>query len=131
MRRENKRKGLNRLLVLVLAAAVTMAFSFTSVSFAAEEGEGTGSVSQEQTQEISVDGPLPGEWANITLVTNTDRLGEYDIDETKKLDVEYKLQNPISPYHGQLLANPTKHIVLQTVTYNGVEYKIIDKKNNR
>ncbi len=37
MRRENKRKGLNRLLVLVLAAAVTMAFSFTSISFAAEE----------------------------------------------------------------------------------------------
>ena len=130
MRRENKRKGLNRLLVLVLAAVVTMAFSFTSISFAAEEGEGTGSVSQEQTQEISVDSPLPQTWSNITLVTNTDRFGEYDIDKTKKLDVVYKLQNPISPYYGQLLANPTKHIVLQTVTYNGVEYKIIDKKNN-
>lgn len=87
MRRENKRKGLNRLLVLVLAAVVTMAFSFTSISFAAEEGEGTGSVSQEQTQEISVDSPLPQTWSNITLVTNTDRFGEYDIDKTKKLDV--------------------------------------------
>ncbi|WP_409336901.1 hypothetical protein [Eubacterium sp. F2] len=45
MRRENKRKGLNRLLVLVLAAAVTMAFSFTSISFAAEE-TGGGAISR-------------------------------------------------------------------------------------
>lgn len=88
MRRENKRKGLNRLLVLVLAAAVTMAFSFTSISFAAEEGEGTGSASQEQTQEFNDFDTLPEGWANITHIINTNSFGEYDIDKTRNLDVD-------------------------------------------
>ncbi len=58
MRRENKRKGLNRLLVLVLAAAVTMAFSFTSISFAAEETGGS-------TKQVSVGNLASGQMADF------------------------------------------------------------------
>ena len=125
MRRENKRKGLNRLLVLVLAAAVTMAFSFTSISFAAEETEGGSTATQVKTQEVNDNDTLPREWSNIANIKG--RVDGYylDLDNSKKLDIEYRVQvssasNPDNPDNGKIV--DPKHIVKQYIIYNGQQY---------
>lgn len=124
MRRENKRKGLNRLLVLVLAAAVTMAFSFTSVSFAAEETGGS-TATQLKTQEVNDNDTLPREWSNIANIKGRVDGNYLDLDNSKKLDIEYRVQvssasNPDNPDNGKIV--DPKHIVKQYIIYNGQQY---------
>jgi len=122
MRRENKRKGLNRLLVLVLAAAVTMAFSFTSISFAAEETEGGSTATQVKTQEVNDNDTLPQEWGNIANIKGRVDGSYLDLDDSKKLDIEYRVDvSPASNPDNGKIVDP-KHIVEQYIIYNGQLY---------
>jgi hypothetical protein len=75
-----------------------------------------------KTQEINDDASLPGEWSNIAHIKGLVQGNYLDLDNSKKLDIEYRVEvSPDSNPDNGKIVDP-KHIVEQYIIYNGQRY---------
>ncbi|MCI5747167.1 Cna B-type domain-containing protein [Eubacterium pyruvativorans] len=97
-----------------------------SASETTNTGEKGGVSSEEESNEKNSKETLPREWSNIANVEGREYGYYLNMDESRKLNVTYSVQNNVKE-KGKPVADPSSHIKEQYVEFNGKKYDSLEK----